>query len=185
MKMQALLADIQLDVHELKCVMDALSRDSSKTLREVAKRNVLQMRTRLDLLLEELEVEAESPDIMESPGLSPKKEVKAELPKAEIPKPEVPKTEIEEAPLLSGVSILAESIRPGVDLCRSISLNDSFRFSRELFAGDAARMNRVLQQVGEMQSLEAAIASLLIETKTDEENPAMADLLELLRKHFK
>lgn len=174
--MQALLADIELDVHELKCVIDALSQNSGNTLREVARRNVLQMRARLDQLLEELENEAQPSPVAEEKYI---KEKPAEIP--------VPQEEVEvglEMPAAT-VSILAERIKPGADLCRSISLNDSFRFSRELFSGDTARMNLVLQQIGEMSSLDAAVAFLSVETRANEENEAMADLMELLRKYFK
>ncbi len=47
---------------------------------------------------------------------------------------------------------------PVTDLRRSISLNDSFRFSRELFNGDSEQMNRVIEQISEMSSLDTAIA---------------------------
>ena len=39
-------------------------------------------------------------------------------------------------------AILGERIKPATDLRHAVSLNDSFRFTRELFGGDAARMNR-------------------------------------------
>ncbi len=170
--MQALLADIELDVQELKCVLDALSQNPGNILRDVARRNVLQMRVRLEQLLEELEKEAQSSFVIEEKHIEEKPvEISVQPEKVEMP--------------AATVSILAEKIKPGADLCRSISLNDSFRFSRELFGGDTARMNLVLQQIGEMHSLDAAVAFLSVETGANEENEAMADLMELLKKYFK
>ena len=79
---------------------------------------------------------------------------------------------------------LAERIKMASDLSRSISLNDSFRFSRELFGGSMEQMNNVLHQIGEMSSLDAALVFLSSKIKVDEENEAMNDFVELLRKHF-
>ena len=42
--MQTLLNDIELDIQELKCLMQAISSDTNPTLRIVAKRNIQQMR---------------------------------------------------------------------------------------------------------------------------------------------
>ena len=46
--MQALLTNIELDIQELKYLMKAFEREPNGTLREVLKRNILQMRDRLD-----------------------------------------------------------------------------------------------------------------------------------------
>ena len=42
--MQTLLNDIELDIQELKCLMQAISSDTNPTLRIVAKRNIQQMK---------------------------------------------------------------------------------------------------------------------------------------------
>ena len=70
------------------------------------------------------------------------------------------------------------------DLRRSISLNDSFRFSRELFNGDNEQMNRVIEQISEMSSLETAVAFLGSKVDVNEENEAMVDFMEILKKYF-
>ena len=44
--MQALLTNIELDIQELKYLMDAFSREPNAALREVLKRSILQMRAR-------------------------------------------------------------------------------------------------------------------------------------------
>ena len=53
--MQALLTNIELDIQELKYLMEAFEREPNGTLREVLKRNILQMRDRLDQMLTELD----------------------------------------------------------------------------------------------------------------------------------
>lgn len=162
--MQALLNDIELDVQELKCLIEAVSNRPDAALKSVAKRNILQMRSRLDMLLQQLDEES-SPAICQP-------EVIVE-PVAE-PLPE---------PVLSA-TILADRIKPAGDLRSFISLNDSFRFSRELFGNDTELMNRVLQQIGEMNSLDMALAFVASKVKVEEENEVMADFVELLKKYF-
>lgn len=62
--MQTLLNDIELDIQELKCLMQAISSDANPTLKIVAKRNIQQMKARLEALQELLE---EAPTAVVSP----------------------------------------------------------------------------------------------------------------------
>ncbi|RGV59707.1 hypothetical protein DWW00_04280 [Bacteroides fragilis] len=219
--MQALLNDIELDIQELKCLMEAVSRKPDSALREVAKRNIVQMRGRLDILLEQLDrgalPENELPDRIINPMPEPVLAAAAEEEEEEIvvgnpekdeepvivpEAPEMPESEQLELPEVTvepaqsaevsmkietntaSTPILAERIKTAGDLRRSISLNDSFRFSRELFGGSMEQMNHVLQQIGEMHSLDAALVFLSSKIKVEEENEAKADLVELLKKYF-
>ncbi|QLK82058.1 hypothetical protein DBK98_007820 [Bacteroides sp. PHL 2737] len=221
--MQALLNDIELDIQELKCLMEAVSRKPDSALREVAKRNIVQMRGRLDILLEQLDrgalPENELPDRIINPMPEPVSAAAAEEEEEEeeivvgnpekdeepviVPEaPEMPESEQLELPEVTvepaqsaevsmkietntaSTPILAERIKTAGDLRRSISLNDSFRFSRELFGGSMEQMNHVLQQIGEMHSLDAALVFLSSKIKVEEENEAKADLVELLKKYF-
>lgn len=84
----------------------------------------------------------------------------------------------------SSLGIIGEQLRAPGDLRRSISLNDSFRFSRELFDGDSEVMNRVLEQVSHMQSYDSAVAYLSAKIKLNEEEETVEDLLFLLKKYF-
>ena len=52
--MQTLLNDIELDIQELKCLMQAISSDANPTLKIVAKRNIQQMKARLEALKDRL-----------------------------------------------------------------------------------------------------------------------------------
>ena len=181
--MQALLTNIELDIQELKYLMKAFEREPNGTLREVLKRNILQMRDRLDQMLTELDtvqkpVEGESIQ----PILTEKEIEETILEEVEEEKETLQvvesQSQIEVQETIKNVSagsILGERIRPVTDLRRSISLNDSFRFSRELFNGDSEQMNRVIEQISEMSSLDTAIAFLYSKVNVDEENEAMID----------
>jgi len=81
-------------------------------------------------------------------------------------------------------AVLGESIKMAAGLRHSISLNDSFRFSREIFGGDPELMNRVIEQISVMSSYKTAVAFLASKVSVNEENEAMTDFLELLKKYF-
>ena len=336
---QKLLADIELDVQELKCLMKSFSQEPNSTLTELLKRNILQMQGRLEQLLQELDSDRETPltsiatekteksfvpviehsdvkedvsitknalveespviketvkeitttlteevtvtetrneelpvvkefFVVERPRIKEQTQVKvagqsqiteqsqktgqieviepsqvAERPQTaeqsyldeqpQIAK-ELPKTEeshkaaessieteslteeelsVQEAPVTESVliyekveeraqiimeeqsnipvlkdeiktSVLGESIKISKGLRSSISLNDSFRFSRELFDGDSSLMNRVIEQISVMSSYKAAMAFLSSKVTINEENEAHHDFLELLKKYF-
>lgn len=199
---QKLLADIELDVHELKYLMESFSKEPTQTLSELLKRSVARMQGRLDELSQEIdsvelaslssfvveetvvkedEITAQEEDasvIIQS--LEPvivEESVITEEPVIEenpvIIKKEEPKT-----------AVLGESIKLAAGLRHSISLNDSFRFSRELFKGDTDLMNRVIEQISVMGSYKTAVAFLSSKVEIDEEKEAVVDFLELLKKYF-
>ena len=190
--MQALLTNIELDIQELKYLMKAFEREPNGTLREVLKRNILQMRDRLDQMLTELDtVQKPVEGVSIQPILTEKEIEETILEEVEEEKETLQvvesQSQIEVQETIKNVSagsILGERIRPVTDLRRSISLNDSFRFSRELFNGDSEQMNRVIEQISEMSSLDTAIAFLYSKVNVDEENEAMIDFQELLKKYF-
>ena len=189
--MQALLTNIELDIQELKYLMEAFEREPNGTLREVLKRNILQMRDRLDQMLTELDtVQKPVEEEIIQPILTEKEVEETVLEEVEEEKETLrvvesqPQIEVQETiKIVSAGSILGERIRPVTDLRRSISLNDSFRFSRELFNGDSEQMNRVIEQISEMSSLDTAIAFLYSKVNVDEENEALIDFQELLKKN--
>ena len=206
-EMQTLLDDIELDIQELKYLMQVLATDANPTLKVVAKRNIQQMRARLDALqklLDETPVEVvaipEAPvvplgDVYKRQAPEPVKPTPVEEPvvveitkPVEIvsPKPEsTPKPEPEPSAIISSASpILAERIKPATDLRHAISLNDSFRFAREIFGGDTARMNEVIRQLGAAPSLEKALELFSSTVNPDEENETVVDFIELLKKYF-
>lgn len=232
---QKLLTDIELDVHELKFLMDTFSKEPTQTLSELLKRSILRMQDRLEQLSEEIE----AVPVEDSP--SPIAEVESEVPIVEeqapvieeieypvieeptveenettlveedepviVQEPQIVAEEVVEEPLIGeGVeenetevelkddesllieepkaAVLGESIKMAAGLRHSISLNDSFRFSREIFGGDSELMNRVIEQISMMSSYKTAIAFLSSKVNINEENEAMTDFLELLKKYF-
>lgn len=207
-EMQTLLDDIELDIQELKYLMQVLATDANPTLKVVAKRNIQQMRARLDALqklLDETPVEVVAipeapvaPVVIPEPTAAPEpvkptpvEPVVVEITKpVEIvsPKPESesnPKPESEPSAIISSASpILAERIKPATDLRHAISLNDSFRFAREIFGGNTARMNEVIHQLGAAPSLEKALELFSSTVNLDEENETVVDFIELLKKYF-
>lgn len=207
---QKLLTDIELDVHELKCLMESFSKEPSKTLSELLKRSIAHMQGRLDELSREIdsvevsetsdltspvaeeavvkeaavEEEKEITESVNEPVMLQSSETTAETTVTE----DAPVAEEEPATMAKKEepkpTVLGESIKLTASLRHSISLNDSFRFSRELFRGDTDLMNRVIEQISVMSSYKTAVAFLSSKVEIDEEKKAVVDFLELLKKYF-
>ena len=219
---QKLLTDIELDVHELKYLMDSFTKEPTPTLSELLKRSITRMQGRLDELQQEVdavqvtspltveetveetnevaESEVDSPSIIQSlESVVVKEDEEGEIIVAEE-KPVVVVTEegkkeepaIVEEPVVETVVkeeepksvVLGESLKLSAGLRHAISLNDSFRFSRELFGGDTELMNRVIEQISVMGSYKTAVAFLSSKVELNDEKEAVNDFLELLKKYF-
>ena len=219
---QKLLTDIELDVHELKYLMDSFTKEPIPTLSELLKRSITRMQGRLDELQQEVDAvqvispsaveetageedevagsEVDSPSIIQSlESVVVKEDEEEEIIVAEE-KPVVAVTEegkkeepaIVEEPVVETVVkeeepksvVLGESLKLSAGLRHAISLNDSFRFSRELFGGDTELMNRVIEQISVMGSYKTAVAFLSSKVELNEEKEAVNDFLELLKKFF-
>ena len=230
---QKLLTDIELDVHELKYLMDSFTKEPTPTLSELLKRSITRMQGRLDELQQEVDAvqvispsaveetaeeedevagsEEDSPVIIQSLESVVVKEdeegeaivaeekpvviaAAAETAAAEEEEEEGKKEEsaIVEEPVVETVvkeeepksAVLGESLKLSAGLRHSISLNDSFRFSRELFGGNTDLMNRVIEQISVMSSYKTAVAFLSSKVELNEEKEAVNDFLELLKKYF-
>ena len=70
------------------------------------------------------------------------------------------------------------------DFRKAFSLNDRFRFRRELFGGDEGRMNEEISDLNELQSFEESITYLDKKLKWNVEDEAVADFIKLLEKRF-
>ena len=219
---QKLLTDIELDVHELKYLMDSFTKEPTPTLSELLKRSITRMQGRLDELQQEVDAvqeispsaveetaeeedevagsEEDSPVIIQSlESVVVKEDEEGEIIVAEE-KPVVVVTEegkkeepaIVEEPVVEAVvkeeepksAVLGESLKLSAGLRHAISLNDSFRFSRELFGGNTDLMNRVIEQISVMSSYKTAVAFLSSKVELNEEKEAVNDFLELLKKYF-
>ena len=231
---QKLLTDIELDVHELKYLMDSFTKEPTQTLSELLKRSITRMQGRLNELQQEVDAvqvtsssaveetveednevtdsEEDSPVIIQSlESVDVKEDEEGETIVAEE-KPVVIAAAVEEVveeeeeeeegkkeepaiveePVVVTVvreeepksAVLGESLKLSAGLRHAISLNDSFRFSRELFGGDTDLMNRVIEQISVMSSYKTAVAFLSSKVELNEEKEAVSDFLELLKKYF-
>ena len=233
---QKLLTDIELDVHELKYLMDSFTKEPTQTLSELLKRSITRMQGRLDELQQEVDAvqvispsaveetaeeedevagsEEDSPVIIQSlESVVVKEDEEGEAIVAEE-KPVViaaaaetaaaaeeeeeeeegkkEESAIVEEPVVETVvkeeepksAVLGESLKLSAGLRHAISLNDSFRFSRELFGGNTDLMNRVIEQISVMSSYKTAVAFLSSKVELNEEKEAVNDFLELLKKYF-
>ena len=243
---QKLLTDIELDVHELKYLMDSFTKEPTPTLSELLKRSITRMQGRLDELQQEVDAvqvispsaveetaeeedevagsEEDSPVIIQSlesvvvkedeegeaivaeekpvviaAAAETAAEEAAEAAAAEEEEEEEEEEEgkkeepvIVEEPVVETVvkeedpksAVLGESLKLSAGLRHAISLNDSFRFSRELFGGNTDLMNRVIEQISVMSSYKTAVAFLSSKVELNEEKEAVNDFLELLKKYF-
>lgn len=246
---QKLLTDIELDVHELKYLMDSFTKEPTPTLSELLKRSITRMQGRLEELQQEVDAvqvispsaveetaeeedevagsEEDSPVIIQSlesvvvkedeegeaivaeekpvviaaaaeTAAAEEEEEEAEAAAAaeeeEEEEEEGKKEEpaIVEEPVVETVvkeeepksAVLGESLKLSAGLRHAISLNDSFRFSRELFGGNTDLMNRVIEQISVMSSYKTAVAFLSSKVELNEEKEAVNDFLELLKKYF-
>lgn len=238
---QKLLTDIELDVHELKYLMDSFTKEPTPTLSELLKRSITRMQGRLDELQQEVDavqeispsaveetaeeedevagseedspviiqslesvvvkedeegeaiVAEEKPVVIAAAAETAAEEEEAEAAAAEEEeegKKEEPA--IVEEPVVETVvkeeepksAVLGESLKLSAGLRHAISLNDSFRFSRELFGGNTDLMNRVIEQISVMSSYKTAVAFLSSKVELNEEKEAVNDFLELLKKYF-
>ena len=233
---QKLLTDIELDVHELKYLMDSFTKEPTPTLSELLKRSITRMQGRLDELQQEVDAvqvispsaveetaeeedevagsEEDSPVIIQSLESVVVKEdeegeaivaeekpvviaAAAETAAAEEEEEEEEEGKKEEPAIVeepvvetvvkeeeSKSAVLGESLKLSAGLRHAISLNDSFRFSRELFGGNTDLMNRVIEQISVMSSYKTAVAFLSSKVELNEEKEAVNDFLELLKKYF-
>ena len=235
---QKLLTDIELDVHELKYLMDSFTKEPTPTLSELLKRSITRMQGRLEELQQEVDAvqvispsaveetaeeedevagsEEDSPVIIQSLEsvvvkedeegeaivaeekpvvIAAAAETAAAAEEEEEEEEEEGKKEesaIVEEPVVETVvkeeepksAVLGESLKLSAGLRHAISLNDSFRFSRELFGGDTDLMNRVIEQISVMSSYKTAVAFLSSKVELNEEKEAVNDFLELLKKFF-
>ena len=227
---QKLLTDIELDVHELKYLMDSFTKEPTPTLSELLKRSITRMQGRLDELQQEVDAvqvispsaveetaeeedevagsEEDSPVIIQSLESVVVKEDEEGVAIVAEEKPVViaaaaetaaaeeegkkEESAIVEEPVVETVvkeeepksAVLGESLKLSAGLRHAIGLNDSFRFSRELFGGNTDLMNRVIEQISVMSSYKTAVAFLSSKVELNEEKEAVNDFLELLKKYF-
>lgn len=77
------------------------------------------------------------------------------------------------------------SVRQARELRKALSLNDRFRFRRELFGNSDINMNDTLNLLDTMSDLSEAREYLLQDLGWSTENPVVQEFLTLIERHFK
>ena len=159
-----------------------------------------QQKVLLDQLLEEAEQEEEQPEPVAEPEEAPQPPV---VEPVVTPKEEAPVVTVEEQPqpvaptAREVIPTETPSIKPQAsslndllerknlsDFRKAFSLNDRFRFRRELFGGSEELMNQVIADLNEIKSYEASVAYIQQVIPGNGEESAMADFLQLIEKRF-
>ena len=127
-----------------------------------------------DRELEDITVEFIMPDDEEVPE-----------PEEEMPTPPVP-TEFPEVDELQSPLRVDEKLQRTLskDIRKAFSLNDRFRFQRELFAGSANAMNTAIEHIEIMRSYGNAELYFYSQLNWDRENEVVQDFMNIVRNHF-
>ena len=103
-------------------------------------------------------------------------------PEEEMPQPPVP-TEFPEPvePLRVDQKLQRHLSK---DIRKAFSVNDRFRFQRELFAGSASAMNTAIEHIEMMTSYGNAELYFFSQLHWDRDNQDVQDFMEIVRNHF-
>lgn len=158
-----------------------------------------QQKILLDQLLEEAEQE-EAPQPVAEPEEIPQPAVAEPV---IMPKEDIPVVIVEEQP--QSVAPTTHEVPPAEtptikpqasslndllerknlsDFRKAFSLNDRFRFRRELFGGSEELMNQVIADLNEIKSYDASVAYIQKVLHGNGEETAVADFLQLIEKRF-
>lgn len=77
-----------------------------------------------------------------------------------------------------------ESTRPSKSLTSCFSINDNFRFRRELFGNSAQAMKMALESVSEMQTMSDAEEFFYEELQWNPENPVVQEFMVIIDRFF-
>jgi len=106
-------------------------------------------------------------------------------PEDEMPVPPVP-TEFPEPEAPAAPLRVDEKLQRHLskDIRKAISLNDRFRFQRELFAGSANAMDTAIEHIEVMNSYGNAELYFYSQLNWDRENEVVKDFMAIVRNHF-
>lgn len=76
------------------------------------------------------------------------------------------------------------SARQSADLSKAFTLNDKYRFRRELFGGSDSDFSQTIGLIVQMNSYEEARNYLLHDLCWDSRNEAVEDFLTIIKRHF-
>ncbi len=206
MDLLLLLNELELDVREFKYLTKSyLEAHSSSDIKVLLDRNVLQLHKKLDeislflndsqktinqekspvgcskeivdnVLNEEMSKQIDEIDVVHT--LETEEQTENDILKSSTV------NDVERDVEAPSILVLGDRLFSKDDLRKMMSLNDSFRFARELFRGDIDLMNVTLTQIQMKQSFEDAFAYINSTIEISEEDEAGADFILLLKKYF-
>ena len=119
------------------------------------------------------EPEPQPEQVVEQPAPEPVVEQPQPEPAAEQPKPEAPRAPQQTS--LFGA--------PVTDIRQAVSIGDRFLFQRELFGGNAEKLQQTLTELNNLHSLDEAVA-LVDKFGWDKQSPTYELFLNVLRRRF-
>ena len=119
------------------------------------------------------EPEPQPEQVVEQPAPEPVVEQPQPEPVAEQPKPEAPRAPQQTS--LFGT--------PVTDIRQAVSIGDRFLFQRELFGGNAEKLQQTLTELNNLHSLDEAVA-LVDKFGWDKQSPTYELFLNVLRRRF-
>ena len=106
-------------------------------------------------------------------------------PEEEMPQPPVPTEFPEQSEPVEPLRVDQKLQRHlSKDIRKAFSLNDRFRFQRELFAGSANAMDTALEHIEVMTSYGNAELYFFSQLHWDRDNQDVKDFMEIVRNHF-
>ena len=119
------------------------------------------------------EPEPQPEQVVEQPAPEPVVEQPQPEPAAEQPKPEAP--HVPQQTSLFGT--------PVTDIRQAVSIGDRFLFQRELFGGNAEKLQQTLTELNNLHSLDEAVA-LVDKFGWDKQSPTYELFINVLRRRF-
>lgn len=127
-----------------------------------------------------VEIETVEPEPEEEEDSEPEDEPEPEEEEIVMPQYDTTETDNEE-PIRLDEKLARENSR---NLRKAFSLNDMFRFRRELFGNSATEMTDTLNLVEAMSSLSEANDYFYNDLEWDASNPEVQDFMDIIAKHF-
>lgn len=192
-QMNARLVERQDELSHLSVLLDQYQR-----MAEACKKDILATKQELEasepvLAQKEADPTVVLPNEPEPPVEEPAKQEVVEipaLPVEETPKETPVRKEVDPAPVIpvaakGNVSLndLLEKKNLS-DFRKAFSLNDRFRFRRDLFHGNEEQMNQVIADLNQIDSLDEALRFIDTNLSWDMNNETVADFIKLLEKRY-
>lgn len=136
---------------------------------------------RLETIIKEEELEAAETEPMEEPRIEEDATIEEmeSVNQAEAISQDEPVNQTE--PIRLDEKLARECSK---DLRKAFSLNDKFRFRRELFGNSDAMMMDTIETVSAMNSLDEALEYFYDTLEWDKDNPEVVDFVNIIAHHF-